>query len=39
LFDLLGGTVSGHSLKHLAAAAAAYMALPMLKNPVRQARI
>ena len=34
-FELLGQTVSGHSLKHLAAAAAAYMALPMLKHPVR----
>jgi len=34
IFDLLGGAISGHSLKHLSAAAAAYMALPMLKNPL-----
>lgn len=34
VFDLLGGGISGHSLKHLAAAAAAYMALPLLKQPV-----
>ena len=34
IFELLGYSVSGHSLKHLSAAAAAYMALPMLKHPV-----
>jgi hypothetical protein len=33
-FELLGQAVSGHSLKHLAAAVAAYMALPMLKQGV-----
>lgn len=38
LFDLLGGIASGHTLKHLAAAAAAYMVLPMLKNPFRETR-
>lgn len=30
-FDLLGGLVSGHTLKHLAAAMAAYMAIAMLR--------
>ena len=34
IFELLGQNVSGHTLKHLAAAAAAYMALPMLRNPI-----
>ena len=34
IFEILGRTVSGHTLKHLAAAAAAYMALPMLRHPV-----
>ena len=34
IFEILGQTVSGHTLKHLAAAAAAYMALPMLQHPV-----
>ena len=34
VFELLGHGVSGHSLKHLSAAAAAHMALPMLKHPV-----
>ena len=34
IFELLGQAVSGHTLKHLSAAAAAYMALPMLQNPV-----
>ncbi len=33
-FDLLDETVSGHTLKHLSTAAAACMALPMLRNPV-----
>ncbi len=37
-FDLLDETVSGHTLKHLSAAAAAYMALPMLRNPVPTTR-
>jgi hypothetical protein len=37
-FELLGQTVSGHTLKHLAAAAAAYMALPMLRNQVPTTR-
>ena len=32
IFEILGQTVSGHSLKHLAAAVAAYLALPMLKQ-------
>jgi hypothetical protein len=36
LFDFLGGSVSGHTMKHLAAAAAAYMAVPLLKHPVRK---
>jgi hypothetical protein len=36
IFDLLGGAVSGHSLKHVAAAAAAYVALVMLQHPARQ---
>ena len=31
-FEILGQAVSGHSLKHLAAAVAAYLALPMLKQ-------
>jgi hypothetical protein len=31
-FEVLGQAVSGHSLKHLAAAVAAYLALPMLKQ-------
>ena len=31
-FQILGQAVSGHSLKHLAAAVAAYLALPMLKQ-------
>jgi len=35
IFELLGGSVSGHSLKHLSAAAAAYAALPMLRQPVQ----
>jgi hypothetical protein len=30
VFDLLGHTVSGHTLKHLAAAAGAFVVLPML---------
>ena len=30
IFDLLGHTVSGHTLKHLAAAAGAFVVLPML---------
>jgi hypothetical protein len=30
VFSLLGGLVSGHSLKHLAAAAACYAVLVML---------
>ena len=34
IFELLGRNVSGHSLKHLAAAAAAYVVLPMLWRPV-----
>lgn len=34
-FALLGQSVSGHSLKHLAAAAAAYVAVPMLRYPVQ----
>ena len=38
IFDLLDETVSGHTLKHLSAAAAAYMALPMLRNPVPTTR-
>lgn len=37
-FQLFGGTVSGHTLKHLAAAAAAYMVLPMLRHPVTTGR-
>jgi hypothetical protein len=32
IFDALGGFVSGHTLKHLAAAAAAYAALAMLRR-------
>jgi hypothetical protein len=39
IFELLGQTVSGHSLKHLTAAAAAYLALPMLKHPGRGATV
>lgn len=35
IFQLLGGIASGHSLKHLIAALAAYMALPMLKRAAR----
>ncbi len=38
IFDLFDETVSGHTLKHLSAAAAAYMALPMLRNPVPTTR-
>ncbi len=34
IFELSGQAVSGHTLKHLSAAAAAYMALPMLRHPV-----
>ena len=34
IFDHFGRIVSGHTLKHLAAAGAAYMALPMLRRPV-----
>jgi hypothetical protein len=34
-FELLGQAVSGHSLKHLAAAVAAYLVLPMLKQGLR----
>ena len=37
IFEILGQTVSGHSLKHLAAAVAAYLALPMLKQGLRGA--
>lgn len=36
IFDLLDESVSGHTLKHLSAAAAAYMAVSMLRNPVRR---
>lgn len=32
IFNLLGGLVSGHSLKHLVAAVATYMILPMLTS-------
>ena len=35
IFELLGHSISGHSLKHLSAAVAAYMALPMLQHPVQ----
>lgn len=35
VFALLGGVVSGHTLKHLASAAAAYMVLAMLKAKAR----
>lgn len=34
IFDLFGRIVSGHTFKHLTAAAAAFMALPMLRHPV-----
>ncbi len=37
-FHLLDETVSGHTLKHLSAGAAAYMALPLLRNPVPTTR-
>ena len=35
IFDLLGGTVSGHSLKHLASAVAAWAALRMVLRGTR----
>jgi hypothetical protein len=39
VFDLLGHTVSGHTLKHLAAAAGAFVVLRMLMSQeVRQKR-
>jgi hypothetical protein len=37
IFDLLGGTVSGHSLKHLASAVAVYMIVDMLLRSVAEA--
>ncbi len=38
VFDLLGRTVSGHSLKHLAAAAATFMVLRMLATAAERIR-
>jgi hypothetical protein len=35
VFDMLGQTISGHSLKHLAAAVACYMVLRMLRFQLR----
>ena len=37
IFELTAGIVSGHSLKHLAAAGAVYMVVPMLKASRQQA--
>ncbi len=38
VFDALGGTVSGHSLKHLAAAAGVFMVLRMLATAAERIR-
>ena len=35
IFDLLGGAVSGHTIKHILTAAAIYMVIPMLRRPQR----
>ena len=35
IFDLLGGAVSGHTIKHILTAAAAYLVIPMLRRPQR----